>query len=201
MMEVRHKAKGIFALIMRSDADGVVIHCAQQALVRALMDYATGRLPTVNILDSFKPGAVGRFGFTRRSPAYARKVLKANGTDAPYTSPRRINLHKVLMATLKPTAGGAVSALVDLQKQLGRTRLRDLITLPGVGWNIQSSGSRVLHVTMSLPGARRLNQPAGGRYGRELANLQLGGRSKAIMARAELYFVGFLHDLVNRSAA
>jgi hypothetical protein len=201
MMEVRHKAKGIFALVMRSDADQVVIHCAQQALVRALTDYSTGRLQPVNILDSFEPQAFTTMGFRRRSAPYAKRQIAANGSLAPYMSPRRVNLQKLVLAALKPSAPGAVAALVDLQKQLGRPRLRDIITLPGTGWNLRSTGGRRIHATLTLPAARRLNQPAGGVYGRELADLSRGGRAKAIMARAEVYFVGFLDDLINRSVA
>lgn len=185
MMTFTLTAKGMFELAIRADRDRVVAEAMRDAWVQTLREYATGTMPapaSANILDRFKPQAFTRFGFTERSAGYQRRQMRILGELRPFYSPRSLNWIKVAQAIAKPSATGIQSALRSMSR-FSKPHLRDQISLPGIGHNITTSGTKRIRIQLTYRAARALNaHPFAAAEFRDLAR---GGTAGRLLRRAQ----------------
>jgi hypothetical protein len=189
MLSVDYTLKGIMAFATRggrSTRQKAINRYWSAAIREALSLYATGRLPKASILDRFKPGADGVYGFTDRTAEYDARKMRALGRDMPYYSPRGRKGSLLQLANLaagaangkKISARALVSALQrGSSSNNGRPHMRDLVRIPGAGHVIQTRGTSKITTTIKWPGARILNRLAdrAPQYRREFSDLRMGG--------------------------
>lgn len=193
------KPRGVFRLAVASEPERILAAAAQGALVQALMEYASGRLPSASPREKFAASAFRRFGFSERSDAYQKRQRKILGQALPFVAPRLgMNFTKAALALTSGSPGAMISALRDLSKNMG-PRLRDIITVPGIGWRVNGRpGRRRFTTTITWPGAAKLNTRP--QYAAEFRDLRRGGHLKAIQARAAQLYPQYLTDELKKAA-
>jgi hypothetical protein len=198
---------GICKLAVQPNRDQVFTDLAGAALVQAASEYASGQMrPSVK--DRFKPGAFSSHGFLPRDPSYAKRQVKVLGAATPYVSPRRADLARVAVRLAKVAQGPNTAATVAVLRELAKAmapRMRDLVTLPGIGHRVTRSGGRGrVSVRITWPGARALNRSGGGAYAvayrAQFADLQRGGAWRAIVGRAGVIYTATLAAVAKREA-
>ena len=211
MFQIEQRNSGLIELVRRSKGklDALVSRHFAIALTAALTEYAMGSLRPANLGDRFKPGAMGVYGFFRRSPKYEKRQMKINGGVTPYFSPRsRANIAKVATSAAKfaatPGVAGAQQVIKDLaqlaeQAKRKGQRMKAMVMRPG-GFTIQTRGKRKIMTRITYPGARILNRagPKSKVYRKEFSDLRMGNArdAKAILARAqEIYSRSFKAEI------
>jgi hypothetical protein len=126
----------------------------------------------------FSPTAYDRLQLTRRATETVKqKMRKFGGRDLPYVSIKK--------------------------NPLGGMHMRELLQRRGVGYNITatSTGTKGAFVTLTLPGANKLNQlkcADADAYRRELIGFHAGAKWQAdnILKDAIIYFRESLNNLI-----
>jgi hypothetical protein len=182
---------------------------ARAALAQSLSEYARGEGRYASVTDRFGRSGGALYGFRMRSPGYVRRQtrdLRLRG-PAAFVSPRNIPVRQLISAVqgVASARGGAATMLASSRAlsavaAQSRPHMRDLVTKPGIGHQIRSSGSTRINLTLTWPGARVLNtHPV---YADEFRDLTKGGNRdwRAILRRAREIFDDHIRA-INRGAA
>lgn len=157
-------------------AKGRINDLARAALYIAMDQFMLDRNNGFQI--RFSPTAYERLGLTRRAASTIKQKMKRWGRDLPYYSVKK--------------------------SPLGGSHIRELLQRRGVGYNIiaKSTSTKGAYVTLTLPGANKLNQlkcTDADAYRRELIGFYAGARWQAdnILKDALVRFKMALIELSN----
>lgn len=190
MLKLQLTFGGLLGRVRKGDLGNEVKARTKSCLEDAVKEWVTGR-QSASLSSRMKPGALGTYGFKRRSPEYVKQQIRSLGAETPYASPRG-NLNFARLATeLAKGANANPLAIARAMQSLARnmrTPMRKLVVRPG-GYLVRVTGGTKLKVKITLPGARILNK-GGSRneaYRRELLDFSKGGgRDRAwIFARCQ----------------
>lgn len=201
MIDVTIKSRGIFALAMqsRSQREQQLGRVVAECLGRAIYDWATGALKAAKLADRVGPNAFALYGFLHRSQKYRQRQRDVLGRERAYFSPRTRNFAKLAVALTKRNPQALIRAAQDLLQR--QAHLAELVTKPGVGFQIKMAGSKANpRVVVTLPGARSLNRGASAAsktYRAQMLDLSMGGGRdvKAILQRAGELYNKVLHTI------
>jgi hypothetical protein len=189
MIKLKLTFGGLLGRVRKGDLGNEVKARTKSCLEDACKDWVTGK-QTASLSSRMKPGAVGAYGFKRRSPEYVKQQVRQLGAEIPYASPRWHNYARLTTELLKGDKANPL-AIARAMKYLARnmrTPMRKLVVRPG-GYLIRIAGSTNITARITLPGARILNK-GGSRneaYRNELLDFTKGGgRDRAfIFARCQ----------------
>jgi len=194
MINIRLSVAGIFAGVKKPGRDERITQAVAMCARQALYEWVTRR-QSPGLLDRFSPSAFARLGLTHRSKSYEARQTKYLGAATPYVSPRNVDFKRLALAILS----GKAETIARAAQKTFTPHMRDLVTRPGVGFNLTTSGKTTVRTRLTFPGARILNR--GGKdpgqmalYRKQFADLDLGGGvdRKWIMAR----FAALLHEFL-----
>lgn len=206
MLRVTLTFGGLLGRVRKGDLGNEVKRRTKSCLEDAVRDWVTGR-QSASLSSRMKPGAIGAYGFKRRSPKYVKQQIRSMGAETPYASPRgTLNFARLTTELLK---GGNANPLVIARamKSLARnmrTPMRKLVVRPG-GYLIRITGGTRIKVKLTLPGARILNK-GGSRneaYRRELLDFTKGGGKDRsfIFARCQEYMRARVYGFLSGDGA
>lgn len=190
MINIKLTFGGLLGRVRKGDIGNEVKARTKSCLEEAVKDWVTGR-QSASLSSRMKPGAIGTYGFKRRSPEYVKQQIRRLGAEIPYASPRYALNFARLATELAKGARANPLALARAAQSLARnmrTPMRKLVVRPG-GYLIRITGGTAIKVKLTLPGARIMNK-GGSRneaYRRELLDFDKGaGRDRAfIFARCQ----------------
>ncbi len=196
MMTLTMKFRGLYGRIQRGEARQIASDAARSAVEQATTEWIT-RGGTPSLSSRMQPSAFATHGMKKRSPAYTKDQIRANGVAQPYASPRRFNWGRIAAIIAQGDKADPRQLLRAMQaiQRKNTTPMRKLVVRPG-GYRVAITGGNVVRARITLPGARVLNK-GGSRneaYKRELLDMSKGaGRDSAWIWRRvhQLMFVNF----------
>lgn len=177
MIKLTMKFGGLFGRVKRGEGRQLANEAGRAAVTQAMTEWVT-RQGDPSLSARMRPSAFATYGMTKRSEAYTKDQIRANGVAQPYASPRRFNWARIALIIAQGDRANPVQLLRAMQalQRKNTTPMRKLVTRPG-GYRVRIAGGNIVRARVTLPGARALNKGGAKNalYRAELLDFSKGG--------------------------